>query len=96
MNARIFVAREADEPDLARLLRFERSLEPAFIEDPIRIVVVDNLVKLPEVEMVRPEPAQALFQALQRAFVIALSILRHQKNLVAPPIHGQGLAHAQF
>ncbi len=96
MDARIFVARETDEAHLARLLGFQRRLEASFVEDPIRIVVVHHLVELPQVEMVGPEPAQAFVQVLQRPFVVALAVLRHQEYLVAAAVHAQRLAHHLF
>src|SRR5207237_5701230 len=49
VNARLFVTCEADESDFSGLARFERSLDSAFFEPPVRIVVVNQLVELPEV-----------------------------------------------
>src|SRR4029078_7535227 len=53
VNLRILVPREADVPDLALSLRsFERLGDAALREMPDRIVVVDTLVNLPEVEVI--------------------------------------------
>ena len=47
------------------LARFERRFEAAFVEDPVGIVVVDHLVKLPEIEMIGLQAAQAVLQVLR-------------------------------
>src|SRR5438552_4686010 len=63
MNRRVFVAGEADEADFAFTLRLgERLDDTAGGEMQIGVVVVDDLVDLPEVEMIRLEPPQGLLQ----------------------------------
>src|SRR2546427_13251156 len=93
MNSRVLVAGETDETDLARLARFERGLDSAFYEDPIGIIVVNQLVELPEVEMIRLQTAEAVFEALHGSLVIAIAVLGHQEDFVAAPIHGERFAH---
>ena len=83
VDARVLVAREADVADLAGLARFEGGLDAAFVEDPVRVVVVDHLVELPEVEVIRLQAAEALVEVPLRARVVALAVLGHQEDLVA-------------
>jgi len=52
MNAWVLMSSEADEADLPGFARFERRLDAALLEDPVGVVVIDALVKLPEVQMV--------------------------------------------
>src|SRR5262249_16461624 len=53
VDTRVLVARETNEADLACLLRFQRRLNASFFEDPIGVIVVNQFVKLPQVEVIR-------------------------------------------
>ena len=77
---------KSDVAHLSRLACFEGRLQPALLEHPVRIVVVDDLVKLPQVDPVGAEPAQAVVEALHRARMIALAVLGHEEHLVAPAV----------
>src|SRR5690606_11976251 len=64
VNPRIFMPREAEIANFPRLLRFDRRLDPALLEDPIRIVVIDHFMKLPQVKMIRLQATEALVETL--------------------------------
>src|SRR5262245_53966681 len=96
MNARIFVAGKADVADFARFLRFESRFQPSFFDNPVGIAIVDHLMKLPQIDAVGTKAPQALLEILFRAFVIALAVFRHEKNLIAPSAGGKSLTHPLF
>ena len=53
MNRRVLMAGETDETDLALLLRLVQRFDHAsFGEVQIRVVLVNDLVNLPEVQMI--------------------------------------------
>jgi hypothetical protein len=88
---------EADEADPALLLcgdkRFGNTVGREY---QIRVVVVDHLVNLPEVEMIGLKTSKRFFEHPQGDFSIAAvsADFRHQKDLIAPPF--QSFAHALF
>ena len=53
------------------------------------VVVVVALVELPDVDDVRPEPAQALLQLRGGGFLVAGADLGHQRDLVAAGLRGR-------
>ena len=95
MDAGILVAGEPDVAHLAGLPRLQCGLEAALVEHPVRIVVVDHFVELPEVDAIRPETPQAVVEALHRPRVVALAVLRHEKDLVAAAV-GERASHDFF
>src|SRR5918997_873827 len=86
MDAEILVAGEADVAHLAGLARFDGGLETPFLEHPVRIVVVDDLVELPEVDAIGPQTPQAVVEALHRPGVVALAVLGHEEDPAAAPV----------
>ena len=90
----MLVPGESDVAHLARLLGFQGEGEAPPLEDPIRVVVVVRLVKLPQIDVVGLHPSQAVFQALPGEFLVATRVLGHQEDLVATPL--EGLAHELF
>ena len=69
--------------------------DAALVEDPVRIAVVDDLVKLPEVEVIGTQAAEAVVEAPLRALVVPLAVLGHQEHLRAPAV-GQRAPHHLF
>ena len=66
MKSRILVPGEANESRLPLLLGLIKRLEHAtFGVSKFRVVVVDDSMNLPEIEMIGAEPAQRLFEHLQ-------------------------------
>src|SRR5580704_18660107 len=96
MNVRAFVAREADEANLARFLRLQDGLHPsAFGKNPIRVGVADHFVKLEQIDPVRLKTSQRLVD-LTRGCGLGASIdLGHEKSLL-PVAVAQRVAHADF
>ena len=91
----MLVAGEAEEADLALLLGLEGELEgTAGREDPVGVVVVVDLVELPEVEMIGPQPAEAVFEVGLGVLGGAAAALGHEEDLVAPASLRDRLAHA--
>src|SRR5581483_3364659 len=80
----ILVPGEANETDLPGFAGLERRFDAAFFKYPIRIVVVNQLVELPKVQMIGTQPAQAVLQAFQRPRVVPIAVLGHQKHLLPP------------
>ena len=64
-------------------------------EDHLRVVVVDDLVELPEIDHVGLESAEAVFEVLHGRLLVAAVVLGHQEGLVAVAIL-EGLAHDLF
>ena len=62
MNSGILMARESDKSHLALFLGSQSGFDPTFLEYPIWIVIVVELVKLPQVNIVRPQTAKTVFQ----------------------------------
>jgi len=82
-------AGEADEPRLPLLLRLIERLEDATLGvRELRVVVVDDAVDLPQVEVIGPEPSKRLLEHAEGELAAApvRADLRHQENLVAPPL----------
>src|SRR5205807_450738 len=93
----VLVAGEADVAHLARLLRRVQRLDHAALgEVALRIVPVDALVHLPQVEAVGLQALQRLVELLHR-HVLAAAVradLCHEEDLVAPRGPGSGPATA--
>ena len=68
---------------------------PPLVEDPVRIAVVDHLMKLPEVEVIGTQAAEAVVEAPLRALVVPLAVLRHEERLRAAAV-GQRAPHHLF
>ncbi len=97
MDRRILVARESQEADFALFLGLQRIFDGTpLVEDPVGIVVVDDLMKLPEVEMIGTQPPQAVFQVLLGVLGGAAAALGHEEDLVAAIALRERLAHAFF
>ena len=91
----MLVAGEPDVADLALLPGLEGELEcAAGREDPVGIVVVIDLVELPEVEMIGPQPAETVFEVGLGVLGGAAAALGHEEDLVAPASLRDRLAHA--
>ena len=94
VDRRVLVAGEAEEADLAVLQGLEAGVDgPVLGEDPVGVVVVDDLVELPEVEVVGLEPAEAVLQVRLGLLGGPAADLGHEEDLVAAAPLGQGLAH---
>ena len=97
MDRRVLVAGEAQEADLPLLLGLEGVFDRTPCgEDPVGVVVVDDLVELPEVEMIGAEPAQAVFQVRLGVLGGPAAALGHEEDLVAAVPLRDRLAHALF
>src|SRR4051794_32967267 len=77
MNPGMLVAGEAEVPDLPFFLCFESRSQAAALEDPFRVVIVNEFMELPEVHVIRLQPAQAIFEATPGTLVVPLTVLRH-------------------
>src|SRR6202011_42655 len=96
MDVRTLVAREADESDLAGLLRLQDRLHPsAFGEYAIRVGIANHFVKLEQVDPVSLEPAQRFVDLISSGSFGAPIDLGHQKRLLAVTV-AQRVAHADF
>jgi hypothetical protein len=94
VDLRVLVSGEADVSDLALGFRaFERLDHAASCEMALRIVVVDALVNLPEIEMIGPEAPQRFVKLARRHPGVASvrAHLRHQEDRV--PAIGDGPSH---
>jgi predicted metalloprotease len=61
--ARVLETGEADVPELPRLARLhQRGVGALVVEDPVRVLVADDLVVLDEVDPIRPEAPQRLVE----------------------------------
>src|SRR5690606_58662 len=82
---------------LPLLLRADHRLERAAgRQNALRVVIPDDLVDLPEVEIVGPEPLQALLELLHRVLgpAVVRTVLRHQECPLPVALLGERLAHA--
>src|SRR5438552_12811020 len=89
VDRRMLVAGESDESHLAVLLRLRQGLDDtAAGEVQLRVVLVDDLVDLPEVEMIRSQPRQRVVELTHRDLPVAAvrTHLGHQEDLVAPAL----------
>src|SRR5437660_3328981 len=67
MDLGILVSREADIPDLARSLRVdERTIGAFLVEDPMWIVVAQDLMMLYEIDAIGPQPRERLVELPHR------------------------------
>src|SRR5712664_3613379 len=96
MDIRTLVAREADEADLARLLRLQDGLHPsAFGKNAIRIGVANHFVKLEQIDPVSLKTAQRLVDLTRGGGPIASIDLGHKKGFL-PVTVAQRVAHSDF
>jgi hypothetical protein len=92
MNRRVFMSSEADETDLALPLRFVQCFDYASVgEVQVRIVFMDDLVSLPEVQVIRAQALQRFIQLLHcDLFISAMGTnLGHQEDFVAPALQAK-------
>ena len=97
MDVRIFVAGEAHEAHFALLLCLIESFNGAAgREDSVRVVIVDDFVDLPDVQMIRAQSYERLFELAHGDFFIAAvgAELGHQDDFVAAA--HERFAHALF
>src|SRR5204862_387383 len=80
---RRLVAGVADEAHLALLLGLQGLGQGAPLHDPVGVVVVVDLVELPQVEDVGAKAAQGVLQVLPCAPGVAGAVLGHQETLLA-------------
>ena len=86
MHVRVFMAREADEAYFALLLRFEQRLCSATgTNEQFGIILKDDAVNLPEVEVVSLKTTQRLFEHLhsERTVAAVSADLGHDEGFVA-------------
>ena len=94
-----FMSGEADVAGLALLLRLEHRFGAAAgRENPLGIVLPDNLMDLPEIEVVGLQALQAVleFEHRVRGYPIVGAILGHQERLLSVAVLREGLAHPHF
>ena len=97
MDAGIFVAGETGEAHFALFLGFAHGFSGAvWTDEQLGIVVEGDAVNLPEVEMVRLEATQRLFEHLhgEGGFAAVSADFSHEKNFVTPAL--KGAAHPGF
>ena len=96
VDQRIFVAGEADEADLARLLRRQHGLHGAALgEDAVGVFQADDLVELHEVDDVGLQPLEATRRSARRPTpCVRPSILVIRKTFAVAV--AQRLAHADL
>ena len=90
------MTRETDISNLSGIARFNGCAHPAPLENPFRIVIVIAFVEHPQIEVIRPEAPQTVFETGHGTGVIPLTVLRHEENLLALPVHGERAAHHLF
>ena len=83
VNVRRLVAREAEETNLPFLLSFQCFGECSLFDDPFRVIVVVDLVELPEVEDIGFESSQAIFEMFAGSCCIAGAVLGHEEDFFA-------------
>jgi hypothetical protein len=92
-DVRGLVPGEPEEPHLPLLLRLDRLGQRTPLDDPVRVVVVVDLVELPQVEVVGAESPQTVLQVLAGSGRVAGAVLGHQEHVLPPPAVGQRTAH---
>src|SRR6266700_681001 len=96
MDIQTLVAREADEADLARLLRLQDGLHPsAFRKNTIRVGVANHFVELEKIDPVSLKAAQRLIDLTRSGGFGAPVDLGHEKGFLAITVT-QRVAHADF
>src|SRR6267143_6516648 len=96
MDVRTLVAREADEADLARLLRLQDGLHSsAFGKNAIRVGVANHFVELEKIDPLSLKTAQRLVDLTRSGRFGASVDLGHQKRFLAVTV-AQRVAHADF
>ena len=76
------MASEPEVANLALLQRVESGVDCAVVgENPIGVVVVDDFVKLPQVDMIGLQPAKAVVEVRLRALAVRLQTLVIRKTL---------------
>ena len=91
MDARVLVPGKPDVAHLSSLLRLQRHLETAALKHPFRVIVVVDLMELPQVDVVRLHAREAVFQALPGELLVATGVFGHQEDLL--PTTLESLAH---
>src|SRR5882724_2336701 len=89
MDRRILVPGESDEADLSFLLRLIQGLDDAALgEVEFRIVLVDDLVDLPEIQVIRPEALQRFLELPHGGLPIPSvgANLGHQEDVGTPAL----------
>ena len=97
MNGGIFVPGESDEANLSLLLRpGERLGRAARTHEEFRIVVEGDAVHLPQIQVIRLQPIQRLFEHLHRESGVSpmSTDLSHKKDAIA--FSFQARAHPVF
>ena len=87
------VTGEAEEAYLARFLGFDGFREGSAFDDPGRVVIVVDLVELPEVDDIGFESSQAVFEVLAGRGGIASAVLGHEEHLLPTSSGGESLPH---
>jgi hypothetical protein len=94
IRRRILMTGHADEANGALSLRFEDVLHRATRpERPVDVVDGAHAVKLPEIEMIGPQPTQASVEMAGRALPTAVHEivgLRHEEDLIASTQRREG------
>ena len=92
-DVRALVAGEADVANETALAGFKGGLDGAArFEDPLGVVVVVDLVELPEVEVVHLEAAEAVIELGAGGFGVASTDLGHKEDVVAATLDGAAVA----
>ena len=71
------MAGKADVANFALRFGFERGLQQALLVDPLWVVGPSDVVKLPQVNRIGLQPAQALFEVGNRSLGVAARVLGH-------------------
>src|SRR3569623_960201 len=66
---------------------------PVLGKNPVGVVIIDNLVELPEVDMVGLEATETVLKVRLRILCGSSAALGHDERLLATAALGQGLAH---
>ena len=73
IDRRVLVSVESDEADLSLLLCFGKGFENTIVRvDQFGVIVVDDLVNLPDIEMIGLQPVQRCLQHTHRSFPITV------------------------
>ena len=89
MYRRVFVPRETSKTNLALFFCFiQRFDHTTLCKMQVRVVLVDDLVNLPQVQMVGAQSLKGLLQLLHGDVLIPAmrANLAHQENFIAPSL----------
>src|SRR5258708_3999503 len=96
MDVRTLMSSETDVPYFALLLSLQRGFHPAtFSEDPVRIGVANNFMKLQQINAFGLKPPKRFLNLLRRRLSRASVNLGHEKRFL-PVAIPKRLAHANF